>query len=167
MAFTTLPSAGARLYASTLTALINELRPVFARKTADETVNNSAALQDDDELQVAVEANAVYNFDLHIVSNSGVTPDLKIAWVVPSSTTMSWSGIYVDTTGALLVNSQFTQATTLALGGIAADVSFHFWGVVLTSSTAGTLKLQWAQNTANASNSIIRAGSALLLTRTS
>lgn len=167
MAFTAVPGAGARIFASTLAALFAEVRPVFARKTADETVNNSAALQDDDELQVSVEANAVYAFDLHMVTNGGTTPDLKIAWSVPTSTTMTWSGIYVDTTGALLVNSQFTQATTLALGGIGADVSFHFWGVIVTSSTAGTLKLQWAQNTANASNSIIRAGSDLVLTRTS
>ena len=88
MAFTTIPGAGARLDASTLYALINELRPLFVRKTSDETVNNSTTLQNDDQLALAVEANATYWLSMRLIMSSGTTPDFKMLFTFPSGLTM-------------------------------------------------------------------------------
>ncbi len=167
MALTTLPASGAKLRASVLSSLITEVRTVFARKTSDETVNNSTTLQNDDALFVAVEANAVYDFLIAIHHNSGGTPDIKFGWTVPASTTMVWGGFIVNTAGAFTVAANLSQTSVVSIGGTGSDSFQAFQGVVVTSGTAGTLQLQWAQDTLNASNTIVRAGSYLALSRTS
>jgi hypothetical protein len=165
VALTAIPAAGAKLRASVLSALITEARPACIVKAATETVNNSAALQNDDALLLAVLANAQYRFELRLEYISGTTPDLKIAWTFPAGTTMVWGGAYADTAGAMVTNGNFLQTTTLAMGGTGTDVTAFFSGSVNTAGTSGTLQLQWAQNTANASDSKIYLGSYLLLDR--
>ena len=167
MALTAIPAAGSKLRGGTLSSLITEVRGVYARKTADETVNNSSTLQNDDHLLVAVAANAVYDFRLVLHYNSGTTPDLKVGWSVPSGTTMVWGGYIADTTGAVTSVAALTQSSVQAIGGSGSNIYQFFNGVVVTSTTAGTLQLQWAQNSANLSDSKILAGSELTLTRTS
>lgn len=167
MALTTLPTAGAKLRGSVLSSLVTEVRPVAARKTVNETVNNSAALQNDDALFVAVVANAVYDVKLVLHYTSGTTPDLKIGWTAPSGATMVWGGYLFSTASAFTATGNNAVGTVVALGGLGADVSAVFDGTVVTSTTAGTLQLQWAQNTANASDSTVYAGSFLELRRTS
>lgn len=139
---------------------------VYARKTANETVNNSAVLQNDDELSWAVVASGVYRLELHLIYDTGTTPDLKIGWTFPAGLTMVWGGIYADTAGAVALVSGNIQTTAQSIGGAGAAAirGAHFWGIV-TVSTAGTLQLQWAQDTANATDTIVRAGSDGLLTR--
>lgn len=167
MALTTIPAAGSKLRGGTLNSLITEVRGVYARKTADETVNNSTTLQNDDHLLVSVAANAVYDFKLILHYNSGTTPDLKVGWSVPSGTTMVWGGYIADTTGAVTSVAALTQTSVQAIGGSGSNIYQFFSGVVVTSTTAGTLQLQWAQNTLTASDSKILAGSELTLIRTS
>lgn len=167
MSFSALPAAGAKLRASVLSSLITEVRPVAVRKVADETVNNSSVLQNDDELFVPMSANAVYDFFVIIHHNSGGTPDIKFGWTVPSGTTMVWGGYIVNTAGAFTVVANLSQSSTASIGGTGSDSFQMFQGTIVTSSTAGTLQLQWAQDTANASNTIVRAGSYLLPIRTS
>jgi hypothetical protein len=165
VAFTTLPSAGAKLRASVLSALITEVRPITARKTANETINNVGVLQNDDELLVAVEASVTYHMELRVSYTSGTTPDLKLAWTYPTGTTIRWSGVDADTAGAVRVAGNLTETSTPAICGSGGDLMAVYTGMVVTSSTAGTLQLQWCQNTANASNSTIYAGSFLTIKR--
>lgn len=166
MAFTSIPAAGSKLRGSVLSALITEVRPVTARKTANETVNNSAALQNDNELFVAAEAGATYDFTLFGMYTSGTTPDLKVGWTVPSGTTMRWGASYYDTASALALTSNLTESSTLACGGTTFNQSFIATGVIVVGSTAGLVQMQWAQNTANASDTILYVGSYLELRRT-
>lgn len=51
---------------------------VIARKTADEVVNNSATLQNDDHLLLALAANEVWEVEINLWYDSGTTPDLKV-----------------------------------------------------------------------------------------
>jgi hypothetical protein len=163
LAFTTIPSAGARIYASTLSSLITELRPVTARKTVDETVNNSATLQNDDELFVAVEASLTYDFEAEIFYNSGTTPDFKFGWTFPAGLTMTYS-VYAAG-GAVFLGYSEIQTSVPVIDGQGAAVAALLKGTVIVFSTAGTLQLQWAQNTANASNTVVAAGSYIRLRR--
>lgn len=167
MSFTISPPAGSKLRGSTLSALITEVRPLEAYKTADQTVNNSAALVNDSELFVAVVANARYDFELRIVHNSGTTPDFKYGWTFPTGTTMRYTQNTVPLAGTAFSLFVQIQTDTPQGEGGAADRGLHAWGKVLVGSTAGTLRLQWAQSTANASDTIVRAGSYLTLRRTS
>lgn len=165
MAFTTIPAAGGKLRASVLDSLITEVRPVPAYKTADETVNNSAALQNDDALFVAVEANAIYKVFARFLYNGNSTADFKLGWTFPTGLTMTYTlhGVYVATP-TVFSTSEFIQTGNPALEGAGADRAANIdGGLVTVGSTAGTLQVQWAQNTANGSDTKMRAGSYLIL----
>lgn len=148
----------------TATAL-NTLAPLVARKTADETVNNSAVLQNDNELVLAVEANTSYIVWCHLVQQSGTTPDFKFEFTFPTGATRAgWNAF-----GGNTANWQATLANanggSSGINGTGANSSVDVYGLLVVGSTAGNLQLVWAQNTANASDTIVRAGSFLHLTR--
>lgn len=166
MTFTTIPAAGAKLRGATLSALITEVRPVAAYKSIDETVNNSATLQNDDELLVALEASVRYDIFLQLSQNSGATPGFKFSFTTPTGATWG-SGWY--SSGSSAANEQMGVTTTGAVGGItgAAANSILTFRSPLTTTNAGTLQLQWAQNTTNLSDTIVRSGGILVARRVS
>ncbi len=159
--FTTIPSAGSKLRATILSALVTEVRPKYIRKTADETVNNSAALQADDQLILAVSASTTYRFLLRLIVNTNATADFKMLFTFPSGTGMSWD-IFVGSnpdTAAAGLQGPFTDATTAAVSGVAADQTLHITGFIITSTTAGNMGLTWAQNAANVSDTKVKTNS--------
>lgn len=161
MAFTTIPSAGAKLRASVLSALITEVRPLEAYKSADETVNNSAALQNDDALFVSVAANTRYDFRLTALYISNSTPDIKFAWTFPTGLTMRYS--FQGYTAGVMQDFYQIQTDVVAVDGNGGNLAAVMEGTVVVAGTAGTLQLQWAQNTANASDTKVLIGSSLRL----
>jgi hypothetical protein len=128
-------------------------------KTADETVNNSATLQNDDELKFAVGASEKWQFDCDIYHTTGGTVDLKSTWVGPSGSTIIWSVLGKDAANAVLdTTAALAGATTTSMAG-STGVMFHqrHMGVISNGATPGDLQFQWAQNTQTASNSIVHA----------
>lgn len=169
--------AGQKVRAAELNAGI----PTFARVASDVTVNNTTTLVNATGLSLAVEASAVYALDGWIYYESNPTADIKFAWTGPASATFV-VGIYGPPAGtAPVVNQErinYTdQGTFDTLGGglssAAGDDEFtgSVWpsirpsGVAVIGATAGTIQLQFAQNTANASNTRIKANSWLRLAR--
>jgi hypothetical protein len=165
MALTTLPAAGAKLRASVLSALMAERMPITARKTTNETVNAVGALQNDDELFVAVEASCVYHMELRISYTSGTTPDLKLGWTYPTGTTIRWSGVDADSAGAIRTTGNLLETSIPVICGSGGDLNAAYTGMVITGVNAGTLQLQWAQNSATGSNSTVYNGSFLTIKR--
>lgn len=165
MALTAYFSAGSKLRASVLNALLAERMPITARKTANETIISNSTLQNDDELFVAVEASCVYHMELRLSYTSALAPDLKLGWTYPTGTTIRWSGVDSDTAGALRITGNLTETSVPAICGSGGDLCADYTGVVITGVTAGTLTLQWAQNTLTASNSTVYAGSFLTIKR--
>lgn len=146
-------------------AQLEAIVPVFKVKLTSELVNNTTTLQNDDHLFWTVASNTSYVLDLILTYTSNTTPDFKFTWSVPTGTTYIWGGTYYDLSSVLVTNGGFTEATTGAIGGTGASINgiFHFY--ITTASTAGTFQLQWAQNTANASNTTVHAGSIGVLRR--
>lgn len=166
MSFASYPTSGSRLTAATLQGLVSELRPVFVRKTSDETVNNSSTMQNDDELLAAVVADTVYHFRLRVVVNSGTTPDIKFGFTYPSGTTLTYDITEGETpaSAAAVVSGPYTQAdAAVAFSTTGSDQPCYIEGLIVVSSTAGTFQVQWAQFAANASNTVVRTGSYLHL----
>lgn len=131
-------------------------------KLADETVNNSSTFQNDDNLLAAVASNALYYFRHQWVYNTGAVPDLKSQYTGPSGFSMIyWTQASISTHAATGLN----QTSSVVYDGDGQDVLVTTVGRIQISSTAGTLNWQWAQNTADASNTIVRAGSILELRR--
>lgn len=147
-------TAGEKLRAITL----NRGVPNHVRAAADTTVNNSATLVNATGVVQAVEASTYYRWSLLLLYSTGTTPDLKVAWTVPTGSTGRWG-----LAGASAGVAAYGAANTLFLDG--ASTLAVLEGVLVTSSTAGNLQLQFAQNTANASNSIVQTHSILSLYR--
>lgn len=145
----------------------NWLQPIFARKAVDETIISSATLQNDDVLLAAVAANAIYEFRLRAIINSGTTPDFKMGWTFPSGLTMTYDLFEGESLGAVanVIQGPYIQTDVPPVSTTGSDQPWIAEGLVIVSSTAGTLQWQWAQNTLTASNTIVRAGSYLRLRR--
>ena len=130
----------------------------IVHKAADETVNNSTTLQNDDHLLFAVGANDIWVFHLWFIVETGTTPDFKFAFAVPSGGAciycMDINGVY------LRPLEDATTAKTLAQ--TATPGIFNRLLRYVGGGTAGNLQLQWAQNTAEVSNTILKENSLLI-----
>jgi hypothetical protein len=137
---------------------------VIAYKTTDETVNNSTTLQNDDALLIPLEPSEAWVFNASLRYSSGTTPDIKFAFTVPGSSGISWGPM---AGGRWVAAGTFTQTDNVAASGAALDFMGSGAGTwlavagVVTADSSGNLQLQWAQNTANASDTKVLAGSRL------
>ncbi len=137
---------------------LNRGVPNLVRATADTTVISSAALVNATGLVQPLEASAVYWWRLMLLYSTGTTPDLKVAFTVPTGADGDW-GI----SGASVRVTDYGDAATLFLDG--ANTMAVLEGGITTSSTAGSLQLRFAQNTSTASNTIVRTNSLFSLAR--
>ena len=149
--------------------------PTIVRKTADEAVNNSNVLQNDDHLLLAIAANEVWLVELTLLLQ-GVSPnaDFKCGWAYPVGCTIKWGYLARDSTtseGSGWMPSGLYSVTPIAisietdvlntglLNGISGAV---YRAIVINGANAGTLNFQWAQNTATAENTKVLANSCLI-----
>lgn len=163
MTYTTLPAAGQKIRAATVSALFSEIRAIEAYKTSDQSVSSGTTgttIVDVTELAVALAANSKYRIDLWLIWNSPAAADIKLQWSVPSGCTGHWT----HTAQNLAATLGTVYQGALAIGtqgqweGQAAD-TFTRVSATVTTTNAGTLQFQYAQNTANASNTTIKANS--------
>lgn len=135
-------------------------------KSADETVNNSATLQDDDELTFDAAANADYacTFQLFIFSDVDTT-DFQFTITAPTGATVAFGPIGGNRGSDLLMEQDSyrnTAGTAISVQmGAGASYPLMVQLSVRNGSTAGAVTLQWAQNTASANDTTVRAGSTL------
>lgn len=134
-------------------------------KTSDQTVNNSSSLTNDTQLTVAVVANAVYRLESHFWFNSNTTANFKWQYAIPTAATYSLGVTGYDITGVLVSNGNFDQTIVLTAQSGGVDKHGSVYAIVTIGANAGNVVMKWAQNTANASNTIVRAGSHMTLTR--
>lgn len=142
------------------------LNSEFKRKTANESVNTSTALQDDNDLVVPVVASGVYLLRWDLKIDGAVAGDFKYAFTGPASATMTWNstGHAVGATAATdaLGNQDATAiGTNITHGTIASGTSTHVSGngILVVSATAGNLTLQWAQGTSSGTDTKVLIGS--------
>lgn len=93
--------------------------------------------------------------------------DLKLGWSVPASCTMVWNsvqGLLGQQALATPIATTQTEGTTIA---VAADTSFltGLRALVKSGGTAGKVQMRFAQNTSDAGNLTIKAGSCLVARR--
>lgn len=136
---------------------------LFAQRSTDSAnVNNSTTLVDDTVLKLAVKKNTTYRLKAHIISNSTAVADLKVTFTGPTSATGKW---FESPAGAAVGATPKALAATVALDGAGADVAHVLEGYVTTSVNDGYVTLQFAQNTAEATNTKLVTGSWLKLER--
>ena len=126
-------------------------------KTSSETVNNSTTLQNDDTLKFPVGASEVWTFRFVLQATSSTVADLKFAVTAPTGAVCEVS--YLDTETAES-NAQYGCGATITnITGNGTDDVYEITGTVTNGTTAGDVQLQWAQNTAEATNTIVYSGS--------
>jgi len=153
-------SGGNPSWSTLKTTLANRIQVI--RKTADQIVNNSATTVNDTDLKFPIESDGIWAFELWLQINSGSTPDFKIAFAVPASALAEFqvSGDMGKAgTGDTPVAILNDLAAVAVSGRATEDFVVMVRGKVVAGGTAGNVQFKWAQNTANASDSIVRANS--------
>lgn len=163
-------SKTSRVYVQSLTrwcVLDGSLK--WVRKSGNESLNSSTTLQDDDQLTLAVEANAKYRvlLALHVVATQAI--DCKISWSGPSGAVLHWS---TQSPHVGMTNSQSTTVSVNYFSSLsdAADLGtdsvaniYYIYGLLATSTTPGSLTLRWCQTTSSFTNLTVNADSYLHL----
>jgi hypothetical protein len=146
---------------------------VLARKSADQTVNNSTTLVDDTHLLFSVAANEVWLIHAYLLIDSASTvADIKFHWTVPASATMVWGPTGGAEPSFTQWDAVLTSTSADVLGTESGTQNFGtnsvptqgllFAGVAAIAGTAGTVRLQWAQVTATVANTTLKTNSTLI-----
>lgn len=129
---------------------------------ADQTVNNSTTLVDSDDLKYRLSQRERVTFALAVRYNTNDTADIKVAVTGPAGSAIRLVGVQ----GARWSSADTWTQMTENGGGSSINISGagkwqHFWGYVENGSTRGDLQVQFAQNTADASDTKLQEGSTL------
>jgi hypothetical protein len=139
--------------------------PLSASKGSDENVTSSTALQNDNDLFLAVAASASYRVMGRLIYTGGTqgSSDLKISWTGPSGTTLLWNTLGQDTSGNTSWSNTHTGIGDTAALGTASGATrmVTVEGILTVGSTPGTFQSQWAQNTSSGTPTAMRTGSVL------
>lgn len=116
-------------------------------KTADELVNNSTTLQSDDKFTFAIGANETWIAELHLLLTAGAADGFSFQITTPAGSAGVASYEYYSTNaiqpgGSVAVNVRQDQTSVNGLSLL------HIYVTVRNGATAGSVTLQWAQQTA-------------------
>lgn len=139
----------------------------YIRKPTTETVNNSNTLQNDDDFVITTVANTDYLVEVFLLLTGNVTADWKFAWTL---TNMTWDGtmdqnITPTTAVTTIQTAQGTASAAAQTIGLAtnaaASMLYRAQFVIHSGATGGTLNFQWAQATADVSNTQVLKNSVM------
>jgi hypothetical protein len=142
------------------------------RSTADQTINNSAALANATGFSFAVVTNGVYQWRNDIFYDSTTTEDIQFAFTWPALSSARWGGIGMldiaaaGTAGSVKNNTQNTSGVGTTYGGAGAGVTISgsLFGEI-TAGGNGTVQMQFAQAAAALTNTVLRARSRMQVWR--
>lgn len=163
------PLAGQKITAS----LLRSMLPQTVRKTADTSRSATTTFADDDHLTFAAEASAVYTMVGWIKYFASNTPDIKIQFSVPSGCLGEWAWIMpgattlATTTTGYSIRTETNDVSGSRTGYGTSDSTMFtpISGLFRMSSTAGNIVLQWAQNTSDATATVMYTDSWLQFQR--
>jgi hypothetical protein len=146
---------------------MNALMHPIADKTSDQSIASSTTLTNDTELAVTVAANEIWAFEWVLMIAANVTANAKIAFTFPTGGTLALTGSGSDAAGTFTRFRQSSTTTPTTASTISGTAFYAvpdatvLQGTFVNGGTGGTLQLQWAQNTSNASATIMKRGSAV------
>ncbi|MFJ9037484.1 hypothetical protein ACIRF8_12955 [Streptomyces sp. NPDC102406] len=163
--------AGSRI----TSGLLSSMLPQIMWKTVNTDRAATTAFADDPDLTCVLEANATYHAIFYIHFAALDLARFKTMWNVPSGVSgnrsamgpdqgVVLSGTSTGGTGRWGVHN-FTTSVTYGTRDSGSNQCAAIEEAVFTTTGAGTLALQWAQVTSNATPSRLGAGSSLHLRR--
>lgn len=148
----------------------------YVRKAADQTVNNSTALVNVTDLVSPLPIAGMFGFRVVLFHDSATAADIKFAFTWPAGAAARWGvqGLAVGaaaTTGDGQFGTASASGTSIAVGGAGVGSANSLLSVIeggiTMGGTAGNLQLQFAQQTADPSDAIIRLRSRIMVWRES
>ncbi|WP_274558037.1 hypothetical protein [Streptomyces spiramyceticus] len=146
--------------------------PIYKPTNTDRA--SSVALVADPHLTVQLQANARYLVEFHLHYAALSAAAFKTAWVVPTGATGNRSVLGPGSTATeanadnLSMRSGVHAPTTTVVYGTrnhATNLAHAVESGIITTTTAGTLALSWAQNVSNATAARLAIGSYMQVTR--
>lgn len=149
-------------------AQLPSFESIVYKSSESQIVNNSTTLINDTSLYIDAVTNTTYVIEGLILYKSSSVADFKCTITAPSGSVGGWTtsgingyqGINQSTgTGSALL--AFGTTASFGGAGISSIAAVRLYAVVKTSTTGGTINFRWAQNTAEASDTIVTTGSFL------
>jgi len=133
----------------------------IVRKTADQTVNNSAVLVADTDLVFPLGINQEWLLEIILNLNMLAASDFKWGLPLPALATIRWSCVYS------LNNVQRGNASNFPVTVLRAvdNNLLTIRAIVINGANAGSAQLEWAQDTATAQDTTVQEGSVIIATR--
>jgi len=134
-------------------------------KSSNESRNTTTTLTADSVLGVAVSSGITYHFKMLVFFTTAATPDFKYSFSGPALTSCRFyraSAVGGGTPAWVAVSTSLPGSTALAGSGTDGFVMME--GVV-TPSASGNITFNWAQNTSDATNATVLAGSFMEIRR--
>lgn len=155
--------------------LLRAMLPQTVWKTASTDRAATTTFADDEDLTMQLEASATYIVEFHLLYAALSAADFKTAWTVPSGAGGNRSAMGPGSTAADAdadnitmrsgVHNYTTSVTYSGVRNSATNLAIAVETATLTTSSAGTLALQWAQATSNATATRLATGSRLRVWR--
>ncbi|OFW55864.1 MAG: hypothetical protein A2Y75_05465 [Candidatus Solincola sediminis] len=96
---------------------------------------------------------------------SQVAAGFKMQFTGPAGASMPNTSFFTPVSGALNYGLTNAMGAVSGMTGSGASQTLRVAGLLIIAGVAGTFRWQWAQNTANVSNTIVHAGTRMILTR--
>ncbi len=128
------------------------------RKSTSESLSSSTVLQNDDALNLSLDANKTYIIDgVIFASSTSATPDILIGFFGQTGSIIT-IGYTNDVNEMVLSSGAASSRINLPAN---TPTSIHIKGTVVTGSASGDFQLKWAQATSNGAPTTVMAGSYL------
>lgn len=166
----TLPSipAGHSVTAADWALVFAAIQQAYGTTTelaTDQTKNANTTFATLSDLSQAVAANQHYDIKCWLIYSASTAADVKLQWTFPAASTFLQHAGSLPATDTVIANWYSGVQNTASgpvLGGTGVGVLMSaLIEASLYTTAAGTLALQWAQNTSDATNTVIYAKSRL------
>ena len=130
-------------------------------KSSTQSVTSSTTPVNCTNISFPIGANETWNWELNFRASAGASGGLKWLFTLPSGATGNATGRGINniTTNFTSVAMTTGKGATTAIAG-ATDV-LRLYGTVVSSSTAGTVQFQFAQNASNGTSTTIYENSTI------
>lgn len=142
--------------------------PLVIIKPGDTARNSTTSMSNDPDIVLALAGSSTYHIKgvIFYSGPSAGSSDFKWTFTIPTGATGQYYGAHQNLSGqfAGAFQSNWTDTDTANTNGVGTIMCLEIQGILVTSGS-GNFRLQWAQNTSNATNTYVKAQSFLTAQR--
>lgn len=166
---------GALTVGNGLTISAGKGTKTYVRKSAAESLASNTTMQNDDHLVFTLAASAVYDLRTYLAVSGPAAGDFKTQWAFTGAASggnhtnryaIGPAISVADVADTNLRSSRQGWTTSVSYGTDGTNTShIEEGGLLDTLAGSGTITLQWAQNTSNATSTVVSTSSYAILER--